>query len=228
MSANDRAGDNVAPPDPIRVLVVEDHVLVAEGLLSLLALEPDIDLIGHVPTMADSIAAVRSDPPDVVLMDFRLPDGDGAKATEQIKAEFPEIKVVILTGTADDSVLSRAIEAGCSGYLTKDQPIEDVVMALRAAAAGEALIAPVHLSRLMAHLTQRPTTPHNLSPRELEVLQLLAYGASTDDIVARLVISPHTARNHVRNILSKMGVHSKLEAVSVAAREGIVELVPQS
>ncbi|HLN15668.1 MAG TPA: response regulator transcription factor [Acidimicrobiales bacterium] len=214
--------------EPIRVLVVEDHVMVAEGLLSLLALEPGIDLIGHVPTMTEALSAVRNDPPDVVLMDFRLPDGDGAQATERIKNDQPDVRVVILTGTSDDAVLSRAIEAGCSGFLTKDQPIEDVVMAIRAAAAGEALIAPVHLSRLMAHLTQRPSSPHNLSPRELEVLQLLADGASTDEIVARLVISPHTARNHVRNILSKMGVHSKLEAVSVAAREGIVVLVPQS
>lgn len=200
---------------------------MAEGLLSLLGTEEGIELLGHASTVAQALESVRSSAPDVVLMDFRLPDGDGASATEQIKASHPEVQVLMLTGSDDDTTLARAVDAGCTGFLTKDQPIDKVVAGLRAAAAGEALFTPEHLRRVIATRSRRPVSANPfrfLTEREREVLQLLASGASTDDIAERLTLSRHTVRNHVRKILMKTGAHSKLQAVSLAAREGVVSL----
>lgn len=214
----------------IRVLVVEDHVLVAEGLLSLLGTEDGIELVGHASTVAQAVELVDSSPPDVVLMDYRLPDGDGAEATTRIRARHPEVPVLMLTGTDDDATLARAVDAGCAGFLTKDQTIENVVAGLRAVAAGEALFTPEHLRRVVATRQRRPSSvsPFRfLTDRELEVLQLLADGASTEEVAQRLTLSRHTVRNHVRKILMKTGVHSKLQAVSFAAREGVVTLTTQ-
>jgi len=161
--------------------------------------------------------------PDVVLMDYELPDGTGVDAAERIKAELPDTKVVMVTSYTDEGVLVRAIEAGCSGYVTKHKVIEEVVSAVRAAAAGEALISPAMLARLLPKL--RPTkrgVGADLTSREIEVLSLLAEGLANQAIADKLVISVHTVRHHVQNIITKLQAHSKLEAVATAAREGII------
>ncbi len=198
--------------------------MVAQGLLALLESEDGIEAVGHASTLAAAYDAVRELGPDVVLMDFRLPDGDGVSGARRIRDEHEDVQVVMLTGAGDDSVLAAAVDAGCAGFVTKDGRVDEVVRAIRAAAEGEVSIPSERLGALLSHLSRRRRPRAGLSARELEVLQLLARGASTTEIVEQLVLSPHTVRNHVRNILAKLGAHSKLEAVAVAAREGIVSL----
>jgi DNA-binding NarL/FixJ family response regulator len=208
---------------PIRVLIVDDHQMVAQGLVKILDDEADIEVVGSASTVEDAVALTRLRRPDVVLMDYELPDGTGVQATERIKTDFPVTKVVMVTSYTDESVLVAAIEAGCSGYVTKHKVIEEVVGAVRAASAGEALISPSMLARLLPKL--RPNKRglgSDLTSREVEVLKLLAEGMSNQAIAQKLVISVHTVRHHVQNIITKLDVHSKLEAVATAAREGLI------
>lgn len=211
------------PPAVVRVLLVDDHQVFRQALEGLLDREPDIEIVGGAGTVRDAVAAAREHAPDVVLMDYELPDGNGADATAQIRADRPETKVVILTAADDEAVLISAIEAGCSGYVTKQKAVEEVVSAVRAASQGEALISPSVLARLLPKLRrQARRSTSDLTPRELETLGLLAEGLSNAAIAQRLVISPHTVRNHVQSVLEKLHAHSKLEAVSIAVREGLV------
>ena len=207
----------------ITVLVTDDHAMFAQGVVRSLQEEDDIVVVGTAGSVEESVAAARMHAPDVVLMDYELPDGTGVDAAERIKAELPETKVVMVTSYTDEGVLVRAIEAGCSGYVTKHKVIEEVVSAVRAAAAGEALISPAMLARLLPKL--RPTkrgVGADLTSREIEVLSLLAEGLANQAIADKLVISVHTVRHHVQNIITKLQAHSKLEAVARAAREGII------
>jgi len=208
---------------PIRVVVVDDHEMFAQGLQAILGTDPGIDVVALSGTVEAGCAAVRMHSPDVVLMDFQLPDGDGATATERIKAEVPETQVVMVTSFDDDTVLVRAIEAGCTGFITKHRAIQEVASAVRAAHNGEALISPSMLARLLPRLRRNPRgLGADMTPREVEVLKLLAEGVSNQQIAERLVLSMHTVRNHVQNVITKLGAHSKLEAVATAVREGII------
>ena len=209
----------------MKVLIVDDHQMVAQALTEVLDQEPDMDVVGRAATVDDAVrlTAVRS--PDVVLMDFRLGDGDGVRATELIKRASPEVNVVMVTSVLSESVLVPALEAGCCGFVTKDRPIEEVLAAVRAAHAGESLISPAMLSRLLPSL--RPAKKgvgEELTPRELEVLGLLARGLSNPAIADELVLSLKTVRNHVQSVIAKLGAHSKLEAVAAAVRRGLVRL----
>jgi DNA-binding NarL/FixJ family response regulator len=212
------------PDDGIDVLIVEDHAMVAEGLSAALSEQKDVRVVG---TLAAAYDAVDRAHPDVVLLDFGLPDGDGATGTEEILRRNPGTRVVMFTGSGSHDVLVRAIEAGCAGFLHRSKTIDEVVLAVRAAHAGEALFSPAVLSDVLSRL-RKPEVPYRepLSPREREVLTLLAEGMATQDIANQLFLSLHTVRNHVRNILTKLGAHSKLEAVAIAAREGLVDLTP--
>ena len=207
----------------ITVLVTDDHAMFAQGVVRSLQEEDDIVVVGTAGSVEEAVAAARMHAPDVVLMDYELPDGTGVDAAERIKAEMPETKVVMVTSYTDETVLVRAIEAGASGYVTKHKVIEEVVSAVRAAAAGEALISPAMLARLLPKL--RPTkrgVGADLTSREIEVLSLLAEGLANQAIADKLVISVHTVRHHVQNIITKLKAHSKHEAVATAAREGII------
>lgn len=209
--------------DRIRVLIVDDHEMVAQSLAEALRQAADIEVVGIAGTARAAREMVETAHPDVVLMDYRLPDGDGVGATGEIKAVIPEVKVVMVTSTDDDAVLVRALEAGCSGFVPKHRPVQELIDAVRAAHAGEALVSPPLLARLLPRL--RPTSRgvgSDLTTRELEVLGLLAEGLSNQAVAERLTISLHTVRNHVQNILMKLGAHSKLEAVATAVREGII------
>jgi DNA-binding NarL/FixJ family response regulator len=215
--------ENTGPNNKIRVLVTDDHAMFAQGVVRSLQEHDDIVVVGTAGSVEESVAAARMHKPDVVLMDYELPDGTGVDAAERIKTELPETKVVMVTSYTDETVLVRAIEAGCSGYVTKHKVIEEVVSAVRAAAAGEALISPAMLARLLPKL--RPTkrgVGADLTSREIEVLTLLAEGLANQSIADKLVISVHTVRHHVQNIITKLQAHSKLEAVATAAREGII------
>jgi len=207
----------------IKVLIVDDHRMFAQGIAEALGGNEGIDVVGMARGVEEARFKSRVLTPDVVLMDYRLPDGDGASATEMIKADRPDAKVVMITSFTDESVLLAAIEAGCSGFIPKDNSIEEVVAAVRGANVGEALIPPAMLARLLPRL--RRTTGgvgSNLSPREIEVLRMMAQGLPNQAIADSLVLSLKTVRNHVQNIIAKLQTHSKLEAVSTAVREGIV------
>lgn len=209
--------------ETIRVVVVDDHEMFVQGLAAVLGADPGIEVVATAGSVETGTAAVRLHSPDVVLMDYELPDGDGAGATERIKAEVPETQVVMVTSFDDEGVLVRAIEAGCSGFITKHKAVQEVAAAVRAADAGEALISPSMLARLLPRLRQNPRgVGADLTPREVEVLTLLAVGESNQKIAEALVLSLHTVRNHVQNVITKLGAHSKLEAVATAVREGII------
>jgi two-component system NarL family response regulator len=217
-----------ADPKPIRVLLVDDHQLLTGSLSQLLAREPDIEVVGVAGTVADAKAMAR-ERLDVVLMDYRLPDGTGADATRAIKSRWHNARIVMLTALNDDETVLESIQAGADGYLTKDRAVEDVVSAVRSAHAGETLLP----RSVIVGIAQRVAAARDkgldrrqveqLTPRELEVLRALTAGLSTREICDRLFIAPNTLRTHVQNIMGKLRVHSKLEAVTFALRNRLVE-----
>ncbi len=206
----------------IRVLIVEDHRMFAQALQMAFEKTDDIAVVALASSVAEGLHAARECEPDVVLMDLHLPDRNGIEAARDVIAACADCKVVILTASGSDAVLRESIEAGCSGYLTKDQTVAQMIAAVRAAYAGEALISPALLSRLIMTRDDRTHVGYNLTSRELEVLRLISEGLSNGAIAARLAIRIPTARNHVQSILNKLYVHSKLEAVAAAARAGII------
>jgi DNA-binding NarL/FixJ family response regulator len=215
-------------PKPIRVLFVEDHQLLAEALSAMLAREPDIEVVGVAGSVAQAKELAR-ERLDVVLMDYRLPDGTGADATRAIKARWPVARVVMLTAVKDDETVLESIQAGADGYLTKDRAADDVVQAVRAAYAGETLLPRsviLEIARRVAAAKEKTDDRRMiepLTPRELEVLRALTDGLSTPEICEKLYIAPNTLRTHVQNIMGKLRVHSKLEAVAFALKNRLVE-----
>lgn len=213
----------VTEPGDVGVLIVDDHRMFGESLARLLSDEDGITVVGVATSGAEAVDIAGRVRPRVVLMDYQMPDQDGVAIAAEIKRRHPGIMVVMLTGTTEDRVLVAAIEAGCSGFLTKDRAATEVATAVRAAAAGEALISPALLARLLPRLnrTQRPLGA-DLTEREREVLACLARGLSNKTIAAELYLSLNTIRNYVQAVLTKLGAHSKLEAVSTAVRAGIM------
>ena len=212
----------------IRVLLVDDHQLLTQSLSKILDLEPDISVVGVAGSVADAKVMTR-ERLDVVLMDYRLPDGTGADATRAIKARWPGARVVMLTALNDDETVLESIQAGADGYLTKDRAVDDVVSAVRAAHAGETLLPRsviVGIAQRVAAARDRAQDRRQvepLTPRELDVLRALTEGLSTPEICDQLFIAPNTLRTHVQNIMGKLRVHSKLEAVAFALRHRLVE-----
>jgi DNA-binding NarL/FixJ family response regulator len=217
-----------AEPKPIRVLLVDDHQLLTGSLSQLLALEPDIEVVGIAASVAEA-KQLAHERMDVVLMDYRLPDGTGAEAARAIKARWPGARIVMLTALNDDETILESIQAGADGYLTKDRVVEDVVSAVRSAHGGETLLPRsviMGIARRVAAARDRTAERQPveaLTPRELEVLRALTEGLSTPEICDRLFIAPNTLRTHVQNIMGKLRVHSKLEAVAFALRHRLVE-----
>jgi DNA-binding NarL/FixJ family response regulator len=217
-----------AETKPIRVLLVDDHQLLTGSLSALLSREADIEVAGVAGSVAEAKAMAR-ERVDVVLMDYRLPDGTGAEATRAIKARWPAARVVMLTAVNDDETILESIQAGADGYLTKDRAVEEVVSAVRAAHAGETLLPRAVIVGIAQRVVaardrgaeRRQIEP--LTPRELEVLKALTEGLSTPEICEQLFIAPNTLRTHVQNIMGKLRVHSKLEAVAFAIRNRLVE-----
>jgi DNA-binding NarL/FixJ family response regulator len=215
----------------IRVLVVDDEELVRTGLRLILDAEPDIGVVGTASDGRQAVAEVRRLCPDVVLMDIRMPGLDGLEATRRILTEpdVPPCKVVILTTFDVDEHVYEALRAGASGFLLKDVPADQLAHAVRVAAAGEALLAPSVTRRLIASFA-RPAAPapvpvaglSELTPRELEVLTLLAEGLSNAEIATRLFVGEATVKTHVARILTKLGVRDRVQAVIAAFRSGLV------
>jgi two-component system, NarL family, nitrate/nitrite response regulator NarL len=213
----------------IRVLVVDDDVVLAEALRLVLGSEPDIEVVGLAHSGGDGIMlAIRQDP-DVVLMDFHLPDMTGASATRGMRAKLPDPRIVMLTMDNQDDTLLAALEAGAAGFLLKSQGVAEVVGLVRRAAAQEPLLPSETLARLLSSLRQRQQQhdgrtelAERLTARELEILQLLATGLPTRAMAERLVVSSTTIRSHVQSILTKLGAHSRLEAVARAQDLGLL------
>ena len=207
----------------IRVLVVDDHEVFAASLGHVLDVEPDLTTVGVARSLGEARSLIPQALPDVVLLDHRLPDGDGVAAIGELRALRPSTQYVVLTASTADQVLVSAIEAGACGFLSKSRSLDEVRSAVRAAHGGEAVISPEMLTRLLPRLNrQRNRTNVDLTERELEVLALLADGLTNSEIAARLVVSVHTVRNHVANISAKLGAHSKLEVLSIAIRQGLL------
>jgi len=210
----------------IRVLVVDDHEIFGTSLARTLADEPDLVVLGAVTTVPAALSAIQQGV-DVVLSDFRLADGDGVSLARMILERAPDVAVVMLTASNDEAVLAAALDAGCSGFVTKSESLDNVLAAVRGAAAGEAVITPALLARLLPRLASRPKGRNpDLTPREREVLALIVKGGSNREIAETLYLSLDTVRNHVASILSKLGVHSKLQAAAVATQRGLISPEP--
>jgi DNA-binding NarL/FixJ family response regulator len=206
-----------------RVLVVDDHEILASSLQAVLDGEPDLTCVGTAGTLRQARTLIGTSAPDVLLLDHRLPDGDGVDAITELRALRPSLAVVVLTATTADSVLVAAIEAGAAGFISKSGSLAELTSAVRSAATGEAVISPDLLVRLLPRLRRNGRGSHqDLTEREREVLELLAEGLSNAAIAQRLVVSVHTVRNHVSNLSSKLGAHSKLEVLSIAVRDGLL------
>jgi DNA-binding NarL/FixJ family response regulator len=206
-----------------RILVVDDHDLMAETLRRALTVEPDFAVVGRVASVASAVEAAALSHPDVIVMDFLLPDGTGAEATALIKADCPSIEVVMVTGQSNPATLAQALESGCSGFVAKEGRFDDLIETIRAVVRGEVRVPRSLVEELATHLRPRaPSLGSDLTTREREILALLASGRSTSQMVDELVVSVHTVRNHVRNILTKLQSSSRLEAVAVATRLGLL------
>lgn len=217
--------------DEIRVLVADDQQLVREGLRVLLDLIPDIRVVGEAANGVAAAEQAQRIRPDVVLMDVRMPRLDGVAATRKVREMCPDVQVIILTTFDDDECVFEGLRAGAAGYLLKDVPSEQLAEAIRAAARGEAFIHPSVTRKVVAefarmaereHVRREQPLPEPLSPREMEVLVLLAEGLSNQEIAERLTIARGTAKNHVSNILSKLGARDRTQAILRAQEIGLL------
>ena len=231
--ASGEADDARPVPDPIRVLIVDDHALFRRGLEMVLAEESDIELVGEASDGAEAVDKAGEALPDVVLMDIRMPRSSGIEACRAMKEVAPSAKIVMLTISDEEEDLFEAIRAGASGYLLKDIPYDEVADVVRAVHGGQSLINPSMAAKLLTEFaalakrdgeerTQQVPAPQ-LTDREMEVLRLMARGMNNRDIAKELFISENTVKNHVRNILEKLQIHSRMEAVMIAVREKLIE-----
>ena len=218
--------------DAIRVLIVDDHALFRRGLQMVLEGESDIDVVGEAADGHEAVELAERTTPDVVLMDVRMPRRSGIEATRAIKDTLPSARILMLTISDEEADLYEAIKAGASGYLLKEISIDEVAAAVRAVHKGQSLISPSMASKLLNEFAamvkrqdERTQVPGpRLTERELEVLRLVAKGMNNRDIGAELFISENTVKNHVRNILEKLHLHSRMEAVVYAVRERLLDI----
>lgn len=209
--------------DRIRVLVVDDHKVVRKGLRIFFSVTEDVEVVGEAMNGAQAIELTATHRPDVVLMDLKMPVMDGPTAIEEIRKRFPEVQVVALTSFHDDSLAHQALDAGAIGYVFKDADEEELISAVRMAGKGRGVIPPEVMNAI---LDQRDETENEarLTEREGTVLDLVARGMTNPDIAARLFISVSTVGFHMHNILSKLDAKTRTEAVTIAAREGLIDI----
>jgi len=218
--------------EPIRVLVVDDHALFRRGLQMVLEQEPDIEVVGEASDGSEAVETAAEKLPDIVLMDVRMPKRGGIDACTAIHDVAPSTKIIMLTISDEEADLYDAIKAGAMGYLLKEISIEEVASAIRAVHGGQSLISPSMASKLLTEFAamvkktddkQQVPAPR-LTDREMEVLKLVARGLNNRDIAKELFISENTVKNHIRNILEKLQLHSRMEAVVYAVREKLLEI----
>lgn len=211
------------PTSSIRVLIVDDHDVLASSLAKALDSESDIRSVGVAGSLKSAASLIRTTAPDVLLLDHRLPDGDGVAAVGRLRELRPSMAIIVLTASPAEHLMVAAVEAGVSGFLSKTRSLGEVTSAVRAAAVGEAVISPEMLARLLPRLGRTGKVGSAaLTEREREILGLIAEGLTNAAIAEQLTVSVNTVRNHVANLLGKLGARSKLEALSVAIREGLL------
>jgi DNA-binding NarL/FixJ family response regulator len=208
--------------DPIRVLLVDDHAVVREGLRAFLQLQPDIEVVGEADGGETALAVAARVEPDVVLMDLLMPDGDGIAAIRELRLARPEARVMVLSSYIDDAQVFGAIQAGAAGYQLKDIQPEALADAIRAVHAGQPALHPEAQARLM-HRTAEPPAGTTLTPRERDVLRLLAEGFANKEIGRRLFVSEKTVKTHVSSILQKLGVQDRTQAALAAVRQHLLD-----
>jgi DNA-binding NarL/FixJ family response regulator len=219
-----------AESEPVRVLVVDDQELFRRGLTMLLRSEPGIEVVGEAGDGVEGTTLAESVAPDVVLLDVRMPRRSGIEACLAIKQSVPSAKIIMLTVSDEEADLYEAVKSGASGYLLKDSSIEEVAQAVRVVADGQSLISPSMAIKLLDEFKQMSRTDRShvptprLTERELEVLRLVAQGLNNREIAKQLFISENTVKNHVRNILEKLQLHSRMEAVMYAVREKLLDI----
>lgn len=206
----------------IRLVLTDDHLVVRTGLRAMLESDPEIEVVGEASSGLEALAVVDQTAPDLVLMDLRMPDGDGVTATHRLRERHPGTQVLVLTTYDTDADILRAIEAGATGYLLKDATRDELLQAVRLAAAGETALAPTVASRLVERV--RNPAAGALSQREIEILELVAKGLTNRDIGEQLFISEATVKTHLLHIFAKLGVEDRTHAVSEAVTRGIIRL----
>jgi DNA-binding NarL/FixJ family response regulator len=229
------AGGSAQAATPIRVLLADDQPLIRLGFRMVLSAAPDIELVGEAETGVLAVDLTTSERPDVVLMDVRMPGINGIEAARRIRDIRPGTKILMLTVSDDEEDLYEAIKAGVNGYLLKEIPVEEVAEAIRAVAQGQSLISPSMASKLLTQFNvlarkaeeRQQFPPPTLTSRELEFLKLVSKGMSNREIADVLFISENTVKNHVRNILEKLHLHSRMEAVIYAVRERLLDIRSQ-
>jgi DNA-binding NarL/FixJ family response regulator len=212
----------------MRIIICDDQSIVRDGLAMLLKLETDMEVVGTAGDGASAVELVAQKKPDLVLMDLKMPVMNGVEATRRIRAQFPEIKVLVLTTYADDEWVFDAIQAGASGYLLKDTPRDDVIRAIRGTAEGKTYVDPSVAGKVLRQASSHHSQPASnitadLTEREIEVLRLIAKGSSNKEISERLFLSEGTIRNHVSAILAKLGVSDRTQAAVIAIQHGLGE-----
>jgi two-component system, NarL family, response regulator LiaR len=214
---------------PIRIIVVDDHSVVRQGLKMFLGLDPDLEIIGEAENGAEAVKLAAELQPDVVLMDMLMPVMDGIEATKIIRRDMPDTEVIALTSVLEDAAVVGAIKAGAIGYLLKDTQSDELRRAIKAAAEGQVQLSPQAAARLMREVrTPEVAAPDALTERENDVLKLLAQGKANKEIARDLFIGEKTVKTHVSNILLKLGVQSRTQAALYAAQNGLAELSTSS
>lgn len=206
---------------PIRILIADDHAVVRQGLRMFLALDSELDVIGEATNGLQALQMAHKLKPDVILMDLLMPEMDGVSATTAVRRELPDIEVIALTSVLEDSAVIGAIRAGAIGYLLKDTESDDLIRAIKAAAAGQVQLSPKAAARLMREV-RAPESPEALTERETDVLRLLAEGKANKEIAQALTIGEKTVKTHVSSILGKLNVTSRTQAALYAVRIGLV------
>ena len=210
------------PPQPIRIMLVDDHTMVRRGLATFLLVFDDFKLVGEAESGEAAIQLCAKVLPDVVLMDMVMPGMGGEAATRAIRKTYPQVQVIVLTSFKEGALIKNALEAGAIGYLLKDVSADELARAIRAAYAGRATLSPDVAQVIVQDASQPPAPGLDLTERERAVLALMVEGLNNTQIAGRLTVSPSTVKSHVSNILSKLGVSSRTEAVTLALRHGLV------
>lgn len=215
--------------DPIRIVIVDDHVILRDGIVSIFDALSDFEVVGEAGSVASAVKVVQAAQPDLILMDFSLPDGTGLDATKQILATHPQTNVVFLTVHEEDDMLFAAVRSGAKGYLLKNIPATEMVSRLRGLSQGDPAMSPAQTSRILSEFARTtPPKPANeeektlLTERELEVLRLIVLGSSNREIAGQLYISVHTVKNHVHNILDKLQANNRLQAAEIAVEKDLI------
>lgn len=216
----------ISTSQPIRVMIVDDHTMVRQGLATFLKVFDDMQLVGEAESGEVAIQLCADVTPEVILMDMVLPEMDGVAATRAIRKQFPQVHVIVLSSFKEGSLIKKALEAGAIGYLTKDVSADDLARAIRLAHGGRATLSPDVAQSLVETSNLPPVPGLDLTDREREVLILMIEGLNNTQIAGKLTVSPSTIKSHVSNILSKLGVASRTEAVTLALRSGIISPPP--